>query len=702
MTADPNRYQAECQDAFAGSPAERWFEKERGITPETCQRFGIGYDKERAAITFPYWNGLEVHRIKYRGRDSNQWWGPGDGLVPFGLPTLDGQPRVFLSEGESDTLRLAQELPEEAVLGIPGAASIACVEEHLPKGAIVYAVFDTDVPGRQAAVKAVGLFGARIINLPAGIKDVCEYFQAGHTRSDFEKLIAAADALEVEADNCAAGLLNTVAEAQAGATDNEAMKQALISNLRAATGGLTAYEVPLLAKLQGQPQGLLKASLPALAQMRPLDYGRIRKRLAKDGGVSAKDIDAEVIPLRPKHADPAGGAKKGSEINFEEPEPWPQEVYGAVLLDGLADTFRRFLALPEHGAAALALWTIFSHSISAFYVAPILALLSPEKQCGKSSTLDIIRHLCRRPLASSSITPAAMFRAIEQWKPTLLVDEADAFLKKNEELRGVINSGHTRGSAYVIRAAGDGADLEPRVFSTWSAKVIAMIGQPPDTIEDRSVIISLRRKGPAEEVERLRLDTLPQLTEELRRKAARWAADNLDSLKAADPEMPELASHRAADNWRPLIAIADAAGGDWPKLARGAAEALSGTGSDDSSVRVQLLSDIRQIFEEKEAERLFSSEIVEALNVLEDRPWPEWRRGLPLTPAGLARLLKPFHLKPKKLRLGSEAKQGYEIEEFSDAFGRYLPSKPEHPEQSAYSLKNEAIQSGTPSRHVPV
>lgn len=125
-----------------------------------------------------------------------------------------------------------------------------------------------------------------------------------------------------------------------------------------------------------------------------------------------------------------------------------------------------------------------------------------------------------------------------------------------------------------------------------------------------------------------------------------------------------------------LVAIADAAGGDWPKLARGAAEALSGTGSDDSSVRVQLLSDIRQIFQEKEAERLFSSEIIEALNAMEDRPWPEWRRGLPLTPAGLARLLQPFDLKPKTLRIDAERKKGYELEDFSDSFSRYLPVSP--------------------------
>jgi putative DNA primase/helicase len=79
---------------------------------------------------------------------------------------------------------------------------------------------------------------------------------------------------------------------------------------------------------------------------------------------------------------------------------------------------------------------------------------------------------------------------------SLLVDEADSFLGEKEELRGILNSGHTRDAAYVVRTVGD--EHEPRRFSTWAAKAVAMIGHLPDTLADRSIIIPMRRRAPGE------------------------------------------------------------------------------------------------------------------------------------------------------------------------------------------------------------
>ncbi|MHB9052872.1 MAG: DUF3631 domain-containing protein [Thermoleophilia bacterium] len=432
--------------------------------------------------------------------------------------------------------------------------------------------------------------------------------------------------------------------------------------------------------------------LPVLATLSPIDYDRARKQIAKDGGISVTALDAEVAPFKPKYK--KNGDGPGTDVMFDEDEPWPWPVSdGAALLDELAATFSRYLALPDHGAVTSSLWTVFSHALAAFSVSPILALLSPEKQCGKSTTIDVLRHLVPRPLPSGNITASALFRAVEQWRPTLFIDEADTFLKNSEELRGIINCGHTRGMAYVVRTTGEGANMEPKKFSTWAAKVIAMIGRPPDTIEDRSIILWLRRKGPRETVERIRIDHLPEETSNIYRKAARWAADNLEEPKDSDPHMPaDLSSHRAADNWRPFVAIADLTGGEWPELAREAAVAISGSaGNDDSSARVMLLADIRQIFRDKETDRLFSADMVVALNQMEDRPWPEWKRGNPLSVTSLSRLLKPFGIKPKKLRIETETKQGYELEHFFESFSRYLPSEPEHPEQPADRAENEGF-----------
>jgi len=208
--------------------------------------------------------------------------------------------------------------------------------------------------------------------------------------------------------------------------------------------------------------------------------------------------------------------------------------------------------------------------------------------------------------------------------------------------------------------------------------------------------IDYSSKGPGETVERVRLDRLPLEAGDIRRRVVRWTADNLENLKTSEPETPTELNDRAADNWRPLLAIADLAGGDWPDRAKQAAISISGSaGKDDSSAREMLLADVRRVFQENETDRLFSADLVSALVKMEDRPWPEWRRGLPLTVNSLAKLLNPFEIHPKKIRLGSETKQGYELEAFSDAFSRYLTAEVEQPEQPVNRAENEGFQSGT-------
>src|SRR5262249_28751180 len=153
-----------------------------------------------------------------------------------------------------------------------------------------------------------------------------------------------------------------------------------------------------------------------------------------------------------------------------------------------------------------------------------------------------------------NITAAALFRVIEAMTPTLLVDEADAFLREKEELRGIINSGHTRATATVLRCVGESQEVQG--FNTFSPKAIAMIGKPAVTITDRSIRINLKRAPRGAKVEQLRLDRRDEFIP-LQRKAARWAKDSAERLRQADPAVPDaIASARDRDNWRPLLAIA--------------------------------------------------------------------------------------------------------------------------------------------------
>jgi len=371
------------------------------------------------------------------------------------------------------------------------------------------------------------------------------------------------------------------------------------------------------------------------------------------------------------------GAGSGRRLVFADPEPWLEAVDGSTLLDDLAQTYRRFVSLPDGAAEALALWIVFTYALDAFAVAPILALCSPLKRCGKTTTEDLTAALAKRPLAAANITAAALYRTVEQFAPTLIVDEADTFLLTNLALRGIINSGHTRATAFVIRTAGH----EPRLFSTWGARMIALIGRLPATLEDRAIVLPMRRRAPDETLDRIRRAEWRRQLEPLRRRAIRWVADHRAALRVADPVMPAELNDRQADNWRPLVAIADATGGAWAARARAAARTLSERVVEaDLAAPVQLLADLQNLFVTIPADKVATAAILRYLVTLEDRPWADYAQGLPLTPRQLARLLAGFNIKARQIRQGRVTRKGYMRVDFTDTFRRYLPSEtPTHP-----------------------
>ena len=318
--------------------------------------------------------------------------------------------------------------------------------------------------------------------------------------------------------------------------------------------------------------------------------------------VSATDILREIAANEKEtEQDENRGGLSGGGIEdlIRDPDPWPDPVSGEKLLDELAKTFSRFLVLLDGTADASALWVMFSHTLDAWTHTSMLAVVSPEKECGKTRFLEVLAGLVPRALATSSISPAAIARVVEKYSPTLLVDEADSFAIDNEGLRGILNAGHTRATAYIIKCVGDNHD--PRSFCVWGAKAIAMIRKKlsdlPPTWEGRSIVIRMTRKTRKEQVERLTLDSHEGFSQ-TKSKAIRWALDKLDELKGADPELPDVLGDRERDIWRPLVAIADHVGGKWPARARKAAE-LFAKHSDNDSMGVLLLTDTRNLFEQK-------------------------------------------------------------------------------------------------------
>jgi putative DNA primase/helicase len=424
------------------------------------------------------------------------------------------------------------------------------------------------------------------------------------------------------------------------------------------------------------------AEISRLASLSPLEYDRERKATAQKLGVRALSLDKLVKANR---AEPYRAAEQGQALELPMPEPWPEPVDGAALLNDMASAISQYVIADEGAIESVALWVFHAWTLDAFPISPRLAITSPEKGCGKTTLLDVIGYLVPRALPTSNATTAAVFRVIEAAQPTLLIDEADTFLGKNEELRGILNSGHNRSMAFVMRIVGD--EYEPRRFSTWAPTVIAMIGELPGTLEARAISIRLRRRRPDEPIKRFRADRCPEL-HMLARKAARWAAGNVDRLKAADPDVPASLQNRAADNWRTLLAIADAAGGDWPKRSRQIAES-AGASQDTMSEGVTLLHDIRAIFEQKRSDRFRSEDLIGHLILIRDSPWGECQRGRALTQHGLAKRLRRYKIQSRTIRItpakrgGKPTAKGYLRSQFDDAFQRYLP--PYIPEEAVTS-----------------
>ena len=238
----------------------------------------------------------------------------------------------------------------------------------------------------------------------------------------------------------------------------------------------------------------------------------ISRELAREGAVKRLRVLGFASPGRivdaamPPSVRPSSDTRGGGAIGFQDPDLWPEAVAGSALLGKLEETVGRYLALGPDQMVPFVLWILLAHAHEAFEISPILAITSPDKGCGKSTALALLSALVPRPLTSANITASAVFRVTDYFRPTLLLDEADTFITDSEGLRGILNSGHMRSQAYVTRVAGD--EHRVSMFSTWTPKAIALIGELPATLADRSVMIRMRRRSRAESIERLQLHRL--------------------------------------------------------------------------------------------------------------------------------------------------------------------------------------------------
>ncbi len=353
---------------------------------------------------------------------------------------------------------------------------------------------------------------------------------------------------------------------------------------------------------------------------------------------------------------------------------------GAALLDALLAALIRYVILPSPEAAdAVVLWIAATHAQPAWAHAPRLVIRAPEKRCGKSRLLDVVEATCHNPFITVNSSPAAVYRSITDDPPTLLVDEADTIFGPkadgNEDLRGLLNAGHQRNRpAKRYDANSNRVESIP----TFAMAALAGIGAMPDTIEDRAVVVRMRRRGPGETVApyRHRRDRpgLRQIAQDL----SAWLRADLDTLEKAEPPMP--VEDRAADTWEPLVAVADHAGGDWPERARAAVLTLTAEADDNGqpSNRIRLLADCRTAFGTETA--LPTATLLERLKADPEAPWADYGPN-GLTAMKLGVILREYDIRSGNIRFpdGTQAK-GYQRVDFADAWARYCPTLEPLPE----------------------
>jgi len=475
-----------------------------------------------------------------------------------------------------------------------------------------------------------GACEVRWLELPNG-KDLSEWVHAGGTAEGFKALLSSAQAYKAQ-------------ETPAPSTD----------------------ESP-------------REAVDRLANLSTLEFAQQRKDAAKGMGITQEDLKKAVAEVHAKTG--TGKNLPGQEITFPDILAADRPVNGPALFQAIKQFITDRMVLPYGADTAITLFIFRTFAFDLFTINPRLIFSSPTHQCGKTTVMELLALLLPKPLGLSGLSTASAYRVVDQCHPTLLLDEADTYQNMQEDLRGVLNSGHKKKMAYKLVVVGD--NNEPRKFSTWCPMVLAAIGKLPVTLVDRSIRIDLQRKDkdaklvempetPDEEAE------LEQVGGTLASQCLRWVQDHTEELKQAKPEKVHELSSRGRNNWHSLLAVATVIGGDCVQQARLAASSLSKEKADDLTLGGLLLKDMRQIFFTHKKDELPSADCCFYLGEIGESPWATIRKGKPLTQNGLARLLSPYDLSTKSIWLPDTKScvSGYIKKQFEPVWTRYSVPKP--------------------------
>lgn len=350
-----------------------------------------------------------------------------------------------------------------------------------------------------------------------------------------------------------------------------------------------------------------------------------------------------------------------------------------TLVDSLETFLCRFVAYPsEEARLAHVLWILHTHCMPAWESTPRLALLSPEPGSGKTRALELTETLAYRSVMFANASPAYIFRKVgeEEDPPTLLFDEIDTIFgpraRENEEIRGLLNAGYRRGAS-AGRCVVRGNVVKTEEIPAYAPVALAGLGNLPNTLLSRSIVIRMRRSGPEDRVEGFRIKRHSLEARVLHDMIREWVSPKLlERLENYEPEMAPGVDGRDADIWEPLIAIADEVGQQFGSRARKASLVLIEAAKDTSvSLGLRLLRDLEEIFSESLEAQIPTALILQKLNAMDEAPWGALR-GHALDPRGLAKLLKPYGISSTTIRTAVGLAKGYRREDMHDTWRRYL------------------------------
>ncbi|MCG7241451.1 MULTISPECIES: DUF3631 domain-containing protein [Corynebacterium] len=370
-------------------------------------------------------------------------------------------------------------------------------------------------------------------------------------------------------------------------------------------------------------------------------------------------------------------------------------------LDKLTKWIEQYIVFPSpHCAPTIALWIAHTWRSTDFYTTPRLVFTSPVPGSGKTRGLELLALTCFNAKMTISSSTAAMFRRIgsahknDRLPPTILFDETDAIFgssrpsETTEQLRGLMNSGYKRG-ATVDRCEGDASNMKVIEWPVYSPLALAgLAGKLPDTITTRAIMIDMKKRARGEKVKPFRERAAQQEVQDIVDALKQWAGDETYSLSNVFPKMPDGVDDRPAEVWEPLLSVAEQAGGEWPRIAQEACKSFVFSKSKKTPpLSIELLEDIRTVMNQKaksgssSGDNIKTSDLLFALNGLEESPWSSFNGGNGLTPRMLSQLLSGYNVSPIQFRdpeIKGKVCRGYSVSPTStqaglkDAWDRYL------------------------------